>query len=80
MKITVELASKEVREICHLTGIPKMGPALRRMITDSLLLKRRTLISEKFLSNEWSAELEGFEAAKVQDRGTSQSLAELWRD
>jgi len=31
------------------------------------------------LTVEWSAEIEGIEAPKVQDPGASQSLAELWR-
>ncbi len=79
MKITVELPEKEVREICRLTGIPKKGPALRRMITDSLLLKRRTLISEKFLSSEWSADLQPFEESKAADRGRAHTLAESWQ-
>lgn len=79
MKITVELPEKEVREICRLTGIAKKGPALRRMITDSLLLKRRALISEKFLSNEWSAGLDSFEKSKEMDRGRSRTLAESWQ-
>lgn len=80
MKITVEMPEREVREICRVTGISKKGPALRQMIADSLLLKRRRLISEKVPSSEWSAELGGFEASKVRERGASQSLVNLWRD
>lgn len=43
------------------------------------MLQRRARISEKFLSGEWSAELDGFEAAKVEDRQSARTLAERWR-
>jgi hypothetical protein len=44
------------------------------------VLRRRAEISTKFLTGEWSAELEGFEQSKVSDRTASTTLAELWRD
>jgi hypothetical protein len=80
MKITVELPADEVREICELTGISKKGPAIRKLLADSLMLRRRSQISEKFLAGEWSAELGGFESAKQKDRSKYLTLSELWRD
>ena len=80
MKITLDLPASDLERICEMTGIRKKSPAIRKVLKDVLRLRQRAEISEKFLRGEWSAELEGFEAAKVQDRGTSQSLAELWRD
>ena len=80
MKITVELADAELREICEITGIRKKGPAIRKLLADSLMLKRRARIAHKFLSGEWSAELEGHEAAKKADREQARTLAEQWRD
>jgi len=80
MKITVELPEDEIREICEFTGISKKGPAIRKLLTDSVMLQRRTRISEKFLSGEWSAELDGFEMGKEEDRHSARTLAEQWRD
>lgn len=80
MKITVELPEDEVREICELTGIAKKGPAIRKLLADSVMLQRRARISEKFLTGEWSAELDGFEAGKEAERQTARTLAEQWRD
>lgn len=68
MKISVELPEKELAEICEITGISKKGPAIRKMLADSLLAQRRANIAGKFLSGEWSAELSGYEAAKESDR------------
>ena len=80
MKITVELQDSELREICAITGIRKKGPAIRKLLTDSLMLQRRALISQKFLTGEWSAELDGYESAKQSERAHAQTLAEQWRD
>lgn len=80
MKITVELPEEEVREICELTGIAKKGPAIRKLLADSVMLQRRARISEKFLTGEWSVALDGFEAAREEDWQTARTLAERWRD
>ena len=79
MKITVELPEDEVREICALSVIDKKGPAIRKLLADSLMLQRRVRISEKFLCGEWSAELDGFEAAKENERRSARTLAKQWR-
>ncbi len=80
MKITVDLPETELVEICEITGISKKGPAIRRMLADTLQAQRRAKIAGKFLSGQWSAELKGFEAAKAADRAKSQTLSEQWRD
>lgn len=80
MKITVDLPESELREICELTGIRKKGPAIRRLLGDSLMLQRRLQVSKKFLSGEWAAELDGHEAAKIAEREEARTLAEKWRD
>ena len=41
MKITVEISDSEVKEICRVTGERKKGPAIRKLVTDALMLKRR---------------------------------------
>ena len=80
MKITVDLPESELREITRITGISKKGPAIRKLLTDALQLQRRAAISGKFLSGEWSTELEGFEAAKAAERAETLTLSESWRD
>ena len=80
MKITVELPEKELAEICEITGITKKGPAIRKLLADSLNAQRRAKIAEKFLTGQWSAELSDYEAAKAADRKKSQQRSELWRD
>ena len=80
MKITVDLPETELVEICEITGISKKGPAIRRLLADSLQARRRSEIAGRFLSGQWSAELKDFEAAKALDRVQSQTLSEQWRD
>ena len=79
MKITVDLPEADLREICRLTGQHKKGPAIRQLLDDALRLRKRAEISAKFLTGEWSAELEGFESAKVAERREVSTLAEQWR-
>ncbi len=80
MKITVELPENELAEICKITGVAKKGPAIRKLLADTLQAQRRAKIAGKFLSGQWSAELKGFEAGKLADRAQSQTLSEQWRD
>lgn len=80
MKITVELPESELSEICKITGIVKKGPAIRKMLADTLRSRRRAKIAGKFLSGQWSTELKGYEATKAADRSQSKTLAEQWRD
>jgi len=80
MKITVELPETELLEICEITGISKKGPAIRKLLADTLQTQRRARIAGKFLSGQWSAQLQDFEATKAADRAQSQTLTEQWRD
>jgi len=80
MKISVELPEQDLREICRITGIAKKGPAIRKLLGDTLQHQRRAEISEKFLTGEWAAELGGFEASQAAARAKSCTLSELWRD
>ena len=61
MKITVELPDSEMKEICRLTGENKKGPAIRKLVADALMLKRREQLAQKFIDGEWGVELKGFE-------------------
>ena len=79
MKISVELSDSEVKEICRVTGEKKKGPAIRKLLSDALMLKRRALLSEKFISGEWGVELATFEAAQAADRRGNDAHAKAWR-
>jgi len=79
MKITVDLPDSELKEICFFTGEKKKGPAIRKMVTDALMLKRRAMIAQKFISGEWGVELEGFEKAKSRDRESGKKRDQAWR-
>jgi hypothetical protein len=79
MKITVDLPDSELKEICFFTGEEKKGPAIRKMVTDALMMKRRELLSQKFISGEWGVELPGFEAGQAKDRRSSEKAGRAWR-
>jgi len=79
MKITVDLPDKELKEICFFTGESKKGPAIRKMVTDALMMKRREMLSQKFISGEWGVELSTVETGKTKDRKVSKSREQAWR-
>ena len=79
MKITVEMSDSELKEICRLTGESKKGPAIRKLVADALMLKRREEIAQKFIDNEWGVELKGFEAARAADQQADTRREERWR-
>lgn len=80
MKVTVELGPEEIAELCQLTGETKKGPAVRKLVTNALMMERRKRISAKFVSGEWSAECEGFEESRQEERAASTKLRSLWED
>jgi len=75
MKVTVELSDKEMAEILQLTGEHKKGPAIRRLMEEALQQRRRALIAQRFLSGEWSVELETYESDQERERLRDQELA-----
>ena len=79
MKITVDLPDSEIKEICFFTGEKKKGPAIRNMVVDALMLKRRALIAQKFISGEWGVELAGLEKANSRGRESSKKREQAWR-
>ena len=79
MKITVEISESDLKEICRLTGEKKKGPAIRKLVVDALMLKRRKEIAQKFISGEWGAELKGYEEGQAADRESARRLDKRWR-
>ena len=78
MKITVELSDSELKEIRFFTGESKKGPAIRRMVTDALMMKRREALAQKFISGKWGVELAGFEAGQARDRRAEEKRRRAW--
>lgn len=68
MKITVDIPDSDIKEICFFTGEKKKGTAIRKLVVDALMLKRRQQQAEKFISGEWGVELKGFEASQGKDK------------
>ena len=80
MKITVEFPDSEIKEICRVTGERKKGPAIRKLVAGALMLKRREMLAEKFISGEWGVELKGFEAGQIADARADSIAEKRWRD
>jgi len=68
MKISVEVSDQELREILELTGERKKGPAIRLLMEQALQLRRRQRFVDRFISGEWGLDLEGYEAARGEER------------
>lgn len=79
MKVTVDIPDSDIKEICFFTGEKKKGPAIRKLVADALMLKRRQQQAQKFISGEWGAELEEFEAAQAKDKQEAEQQARAWR-
>ena len=79
MKITVEMSDSELKEVCRVTGERKKGPAIRKLVADALLLKRRAALARNFISGKWGVELKGLEAGQAADRRKSGAAASRWR-
>ncbi len=79
MKITVEVSDSDIKEICRVTGERKKGPAIRKLVADALMLKRREELAQKFINGEWGVELKGFDAAQTADRDAEKQSEKRWR-
>ena len=79
MKITVEISDSDLKEICRVTGEKKKGPAIRKLVTDALLLKRREKLAQKFIDGEWGVDLKGLEAAQAADGKADRQSEDRWR-
>jgi hypothetical protein len=79
MKITVDLPDSDLKEICFFTGERKKGPAIRKMVADALMMKRRERLAQKFVSGQWGVSLPTFEEARAQDRKAGKNRGKAWR-
>ncbi len=79
MKITVEISDSDLKEVCRVTGERKKGPAIRKLVADALLLKRRAALAQKFISGQWGVDLQTFQAGQVADQHHDSATAQRWR-
>ena len=79
MKITVELSDSDIKEICDVTGERKKGPAIRKLVLDALMLKRRERLAQKFITGEWGVNLKGFEEGQAADEKADAMGTQRWR-
>lgn len=68
MKISVELSDAELRDVIRVTGEKQKGPAIRKLVINALLMRRRAAMTEKFMTGEWAAEFPSFEKQRALDR------------
>jgi hypothetical protein len=57
MKVTVDLPDNAVRDICRYAGEKKKGPAIRKLVLEAAMLKKRRELLGKVTSGEWSVDL-----------------------
>jgi hypothetical protein len=79
MKVTVDISPSELDEICTYTGESKKGPAIRKMVIDALMLRRREKLTQKFISGQWGAAFAGYEAARAAERRKESRQATRWK-
>lgn len=79
MKITVDIPDSEMEEVCLFTGETKKGPAILKMVTDALRLKRREKLAGKFITGEWGVAFDGVEVAQAANRKSIDRRAQAWR-
>ena len=68
MKITVDISDKDLKDILRFTGEKKKGPAIAKLVADSLMLKRRRELSDEVMSGKVRFEFPHYEAIQELDR------------
>lgn len=67
MKITVDIPDKDLKDIMRFTGEKKKGPAIVKLVADSLMLKRRRELSDEVKSGKVRFEFPHYEAMQELD-------------
>lgn len=68
MKITVDIPDKDMKDIMRFTGEKKKGPAIVKLVVDSLMLKRRRELSDEVMSGKFRVEFPDWEEMRKLDR------------
>lgn len=70
MKITVDIPEKDLKDIMRFSGEKKKGPAIAKLVADSLMIKRRRELSDEVMSGRVTFEFPHYEAMQELDRKT----------
>ena len=76
MKITVEIPDKDLKDIVRFSGVKKKGPAIAKLVADSLMLKRRLEMCDEVVSGKWTIDLPDWRVTRAQDREHDRKLWE----
>ena len=68
MKITVDIPDKDLKDIMRFSGEKKKGPAIVKLVVDSLMLKRRRELSDEVMSGKFRVEFPDWEEMRKLDR------------
>jgi hypothetical protein len=68
MKITVEIPENDLADVCRFTGEKKKGPAIRKMVADTLMLRRRKEMTDRIMSGEWQFDMPSWKAQRAKER------------
>ncbi len=79
MKVTVDIPDSDLEEVCAYTGEPKKGPAILKLVSEVLQLKRRETLANKFITGEWGTKLSGIDSARTADRKSARLRAQAWQ-
>ncbi|MBC8325346.1 MAG: hypothetical protein H8E27_06945 [Verrucomicrobia subdivision 3 bacterium] len=64
MRVTVEIDDVVLQDLMRFTGEKRKGTALAKAATEAWQLRRRKEVTDKFLSGEWSVDLEPVDRRK----------------
>lgn len=68
MKITVEIAEKDLKDIVRFSGEKKKGPAIAKFLATELMLRRRRELSEEVMAGKFRADFSAWEPARKAGR------------
>jgi Arc/MetJ family transcription regulator len=64
MRVTVEIDESVLKDVMRFTGEKRKGAAVAKMATEACQLKKRMEITEKFMTGEWTIDLEQIDRRK----------------
>lgn len=68
MKVTVEISEDDLRHVLEMTGEKKKGPAIAKLVEESVRLERRRLLAGQVLAEGWRCELPDWQEGRKRER------------
>jgi hypothetical protein len=78
MKITVDIPDNDIKDILRFSGEKKKGPAIARLVANSLMLERRREMCEEVVSGKWTIALPDWRKTRAKDREHDRKLLARW--